>query len=60
MLFQNKLSQTLNFGADPATLAIHPILPIMANDQGTHLMVTNFRLGNLTQTMNLNETPASL
>jgi hypothetical protein len=60
MLFQNTLSQTLNFGANPATLALHPMYPILANDQGQHLLVTNFRLGNLTQTINLHETSCSL
>ncbi len=48
MQFENTLSQTLNFGANPQTLALHPVQPILANDQGQHLLVTNFRLGNLT------------
>lgn len=42
MLFTNEHMQTLSFGVRTATLALHPASPLMAHDQGNHLLVTNF------------------
>jgi hypothetical protein len=52
MLFHNKLTQTLSFGASASTLALHPTLPVLANDQGHHLLISNFRINN-TQQLNV-------